>query len=101
MHALNPKNWRNIFKKGDRKMEDNYDPHYELMLKYDDVPSWWFALALVFSTTVALICMYLGSSSFPWWGLLVAMMVAYIFLLFFGGLSAITGIGFVSPLPLH
>ncbi len=80
-------------------MEDHYDPHYELMLNYEECPNWWFGAALLFSTVVALICMYLGASSFPWWGLLVAMLVAYVFLLFWASMQAITGIGFVSPEP--
>lgn len=77
-------------------MEDNYDPHFEVMLKYDDIPTWWFGGALAFSTIVALVCMYLAASSFPWWGLLIALVIAYVFLLFWGSMAAITGIGFVS-----
>jgi hypothetical protein len=72
--------------------EDNYDPHYKLMMKYKAVPDWWFGCVLLLSFTIAMIILYTGHSTLPWWGFIVAMLIGYIFLVFFGAMMAISGV---------
>jgi hypothetical protein len=36
--------------------------------------------------------LYTGNSTLPWWGFIVAMIIGYVFLTFFGAMQAITGI---------
>ncbi|OKL57025.1 hypothetical protein UA08_07344 [Talaromyces atroroseus] len=95
---LNPRRWNlDFFRKGSvpDPMEDHYDPHYELMLKYKAVPGWWYAGVLLLSMVVALVCIYTANSTLPWWGFFVACLVATVLLLTFGAMQAITGIGFI------
>lgn len=48
------------------------DPHYRLMLAYDEVPSWWYFMTLLLSFVIALFCIYNLNSTLPWWGFLIA-----------------------------
>ncbi|KAJ5738648.1 hypothetical protein N7493_001803 [Penicillium malachiteum] len=98
MQNLNPMNWNLKFWSSEVKAdpnEDNYDPHYKLMMNYKAVPNWWFMLVLALSVTVALICLYKGDSTLPWWGFLISCLVAWAFLLIFGAMQATTGIVFI------
>lgn len=91
VQRLNPKNWKLAFWRKNEEAdpnEDNYDPHYKLMMKYKPVPNWWYFIVLVFSVVVALICIYKGDSTLPWWGFLVSCLVAWMFLLIFGAMQA-------------
>ncbi|THY84833.1 OPT superfamily oligopeptide transporter [Aureobasidium pullulans] len=80
-----------------RKVDDpTLDPHYKVMLrnKYKEVPMWWWAGVMVVSWVVGIICLYSIKSTLPWWGYLIALMFTYLFALFFGAQSGITGFGF-------
>ncbi|THW83937.1 OPT superfamily oligopeptide transporter [Aureobasidium pullulans] len=80
-----------------RKVDDpTLDPHYKVMLrnKYKEVPMWCWAGVMVVSWVVGIICLYSIKSTLPWWGYLVALMFTYLFALFFGAQSGITGFGF-------
>ncbi|PMD19683.1 peptide transporter MTD1 [Hyaloscypha hepaticicola] len=72
--------------------EENYDPHYKLMMQYKAVPDWWFGCVLLLSFTIAMIILYTGHSTLPWWGFVVAMCIGYVFLVFFGAMMAISGV---------
>jgi len=72
--------------------EENYDPHYKLIMAYKAVPDWWFALVLLLSFTIAMVILYTGHSTLPWWGFLIAMLIGYVFLIFFGAMMAISGV---------
>lgn len=93
-----PRTW-NVFSKDSanefEQPQENYDPHYKLMLAYKPVPNWWFLVILVLSAVVALVVLYVGDSTLPWWGFLVACIVAWVLLLFFGAMQAVTGVGFI------
>ncbi|KAJ5553733.1 hypothetical protein N7494_003111 [Penicillium frequentans] len=95
---LNPKNWNLTFWRDQAKPDpeqENYDPHYKLMMAYKAVPDWWYLCVLALSVVVALICLYKGDSTLPWWGFLVSCLVAWLFLLVFGSMQATTGIAFI------
>ncbi|KAJ5570081.1 uncharacterized protein N7459_009511 [Penicillium hispanicum] len=97
-HILNPRAWNLAFWKKEAKAEpyqEHYDPHYKLMAAYKEVPNWWYTIVLVLSLVVGLICLYKGDSSLPWWGFLVACLVAWLFLMVFGSMQALTGISFI------
>jgi len=93
-----PRNW-SMFSKNSANVneepQENYDPHYKLMLAYKPVPNWWFLVILALSAVVALVVLYVGDSTLPWWGFLVACLLAWLLLLFFGAMQAVTGIGFI------
>ncbi|KAF8447559.1 OPT oligopeptide transporter protein-domain-containing protein [Boletus edulis BED1] len=88
-------NWR--FWKDDgireRPREDeDIDPHYAEMLKYPDAPNSWYYATFVVSFVVALVVIYKSNSTLPWWGFIIAVLLAIILILFAGALYAITGI---------
>ncbi|KAL8116849.1 oligopeptide transporter 4-like [Apium graveolens] len=59
------------------------DIHTRMMRRYKDIPSWWFYLLLVVTVAVSLVlCIFLNDQvQMPWWGLLFACVIAFIFTL--------------------
>ena len=98
---LVPSTWM-FWKGGETKEEqririladDSYDPHYKLMADYDEVPQWWYGLVLLGSFVVGLGTLYGVKSTLPWWGFIIALLIAAVFILFFGAQYAITGFQF-------
>lgn len=70
------------------------DPHYKVMLQYDECPTSWYVAAFLASFIVAMTCLYVMKSTLPWWGLIVGLLLTTLFMLFFGAQYAITGFGF-------
>jgi hypothetical protein len=67
---LNPARWNWRFWKadnttwgGEKDKED--DPHYRLMLAYEDAPNWWYLTVLIISATIGLVMLYLTKSTLP------------------------------------
>jgi OPT family oligopeptide transporter len=54
------------------------DIHYEMMQKYKEVPAWWYYLLLLISFGIAMGMMYAAESTMPWWGLILAVVIAFI-----------------------
>ncbi|KAJ6905648.1 hypothetical protein NC652_023422 [Populus alba x Populus x berolinensis] len=59
------------------------DIHTKLMKRYKDIPSWWFYLLLGVTLIVALaLCIFLNDQvQMPWWGLIFASAMAFVFTL--------------------
>ncbi|KAF8855994.1 OPT superfamily oligopeptide transporter [Acephala macrosclerotiorum] len=72
------------------------DPHYKMMLAYNEVPAMWYIGILAVSMAVALFCIYNLNSTVPWWGLLLACLLSFLSTLFFGALAGL--IGFNVPI---
>ncbi|XP_010244695.1 PREDICTED: oligopeptide transporter 4-like [Nelumbo nucifera] len=68
------------------------DIHTRLMKKYSDIPGWWFYLMLVVTLIVSLLlCIFLKNQvQMPWWGLLFASVLAFIFTLPISTITATT-----------
>ncbi|KAK8080512.1 OPT oligopeptide transporter protein-domain-containing protein [Apiospora hydei] len=88
------------WKKGNRettneKEEDkkDLDPHYRLMLKYKPAPDWWFGIIFLVATVAGLISIQQTDSGMQWWAFLIAISMAWVFILFIGAQVAITGFG--------
>lgn len=100
--AVDPRTWSTSFYKNSStpdKDQPHYDPHYKLMLAYKTAPDWWYLVVLGISFVIAMAIIYTGNSTMPWWQLIVAMIIGYLFLIFFGAMQAITGVGFlVQPI---
>ncbi|KAF8120919.1 OPT oligopeptide transporter protein-domain-containing protein [Boletus edulis] len=71
---------------------EDIDPHYAQMLKYPDAPNSWYYATFMVSFVVALVVIYKSDSTLPWWGFVIAVVLATISILFLGALSAITGV---------
>ncbi|KAH0827797.1 OPT oligopeptide transporter protein-domain-containing protein [Lanmaoa asiatica] len=80
-----------------RNVDENQelDPHYLEMLKYPDAPNSWYFVTFLLSVIVALVVIYKTDSTLPWWGFVIATLLATVSILFFGALYAITGFGFI------
>jgi hypothetical protein len=93
--VFNPRNWSfDFYRNADvaEEDQDHYDPHYKLIMAYKAVPNWWFGIVLLLSFIIAMALMYSGHTTLPWWGFIIAMLIGYVFLIFFGAMQAITGI---------
>ncbi|XP_043714148.1 oligopeptide transporter 4-like [Telopea speciosissima] len=68
------------------------DIHTKLMRKYEDIPQWWFYILLLLSVAVSLVlCTVLNNQvQMPWWGLLFASALAFIFTLPISVITATT-----------
>ncbi|CAF1256598.1 unnamed protein product, partial [Didymodactylos carnosus] len=66
------------------------DVHCKLMSKYPDIRGWWFLALFLMSLIVSLITVQF-SSLMPWYDVLLAILVAFLFVLPFGILTSITG----------
>ncbi|KAM7270235.1 hypothetical protein ACFE04_029449 [Oxalis oulophora] len=77
-----------VFGKGTKKI----DIHTRLMTKYKSVPMWWFLVVLLANILLSLFaCMYYNQMlQLPWWGLLLACVIAFMFTLPIGIISATT-----------
>lgn len=70
------------------------DPHYKLMLEYEDAPDWWYGVVVIICIIISLACIYSMHTTLPWWGFFLACLFLVVFLLFFGAQYALTGFGF-------
>lgn len=59
------------------------DVHTRLMKRYKDIPSWWFYSMLGATLLISLaLCVFLNDQvQMPWWGLVFASAMAFIFTL--------------------
>ena len=74
---------REIYRRFKASQTEKPDIHTRLMKKYDDIPAWWFYSLMVLSITVSLLlCTVLKREvQLPWWGLIFACGMAFIFTL--------------------
>ncbi|MCJ1378457.1 hypothetical protein MMC17_001556 [Xylographa soralifera] len=90
--------WKGGQSKEQRKLEiladESMDPHYKLMVNYDEVPQWWYLGVLILSFVIGIGTLYGVQSTLPWWGFIIAILLAALMILFFGAQYAITGFQF-------
>ncbi|KAF3654886.1 Oligopeptide transporter 8 [Capsicum annuum] len=72
------------------------DIHTKLMKKYPEIPGWWFHGMLVLSLALSLVLciVWVDEIQLPWWGLLMAATMAWLFTL---PISIITATTNMSP----
>ncbi|GAB4857655.1 OPT super [Ancistrocladus abbreviatus] len=68
------------------------DIHTKLMRRYKEAPEWWFWAILMVNIAASIIaCEYYKSQlQLPWWGVLLACGIAFVFTLPIGIITAIT-----------
>lgn len=74
--------------------DPSIDPHYKIMVNYDEAPDSWYFFAFAASFICAMVSLYVLNSTLPWWGLIFALIVLWIYMLFFGAQYALTGFQF-------
>ncbi|XP_073139597.1 oligopeptide transporter 4 [Henckelia pumila] len=74
---------REIYGRFRASYKQKEDIHTRLMKRYQDIPSWWFYVLLAVTIGASLIlCIFLKDQvQMPWWGLLFACVMAFIFTL--------------------
>ncbi|CAL9088237.1 unnamed protein product [Musa textilis] len=74
---------REIYERFRASYKGKPDIHTRLMKKYENIPEWWFFLLLAVTFTVSLIlCTVLNDQvHLPWWGLIFACGMAFVFTL--------------------
>jgi len=87
---LKPSAWM-FWKPSEPTEEDLKDPHFRLMLRYKDVPNWWFGLVLILAFAVSLVCIYEAESGMSWWAFIVSIALSAVLILFMGAQYGITG----------
>lgn len=75
--------YREIYDRFRVSYKEKEDIHTRLMRKYKDIPSWWFYILLAITFVVSLfLCIFLHKQvQMPWWGLLFASAIAFVFTL--------------------
>ncbi|CAK7324482.1 unnamed protein product [Dovyalis caffra] len=88
------KNILKLWKKTKTAVKDEFsDVHTRIMKKnYDVVPQWWFTVILIISVALALFAVegFGKQLQLPWWGLLLACLIALLFTLPVGVVQATT-----------
>ncbi|KAL6012709.1 oligopeptide transporter 4 [Asimina triloba] len=76
-------NGREVYERFRASYKGKEDIHTRLMRKYKDIPDWWFYLLLVLTVALSLVmCTALKHEiQMPWWGLLFACVMAFVFTL--------------------
>ncbi|GLT70333.1 hypothetical protein SLA2020_424200 [Shorea laevis] len=73
---------REIYQRYRASYQGKEDIHTKLMRKYKDIPSWWFYILLAVTIAVSLLlCIFDKKVQLPWWGLLFASGMAFVFTL--------------------
>ncbi|XP_057479005.1 oligopeptide transporter 7-like [Actinidia eriantha] len=72
--------------------EKTMDIHTRLMRRYKQVPEWWFWLILAINIAATIFaCEYYNDQlQLPWWGVILACVIAFVFTLPIGIITAIT-----------
>ncbi|KAH6833122.1 oligopeptide transporter 4 [Perilla frutescens var. hirtella] len=74
---------REIYERFRASYREKEDIHTRLMRHYPDIPSWWFYILLAITFTASLmLCIFLNDQvQMPWWALIFACIIAFVFTL--------------------
>lgn len=74
---------REIYERYKVSHQGKEDIHTRLMKRYPDIPLWWFYMLLAATLIVSLVlCIFMNNQiQMPWWGLIFASILAFIFTL--------------------
>ncbi|GFZ03611.1 oligopeptide transporter 4 [Actinidia rufa] len=92
---------REIYERFRASYKGKEDIHTRLMRNYKDIPSWWFHPLLGVTIAVSLVlCIFLNDQvQMPWWGLLFASVIAFIFTLPISVITATTNMSVPKIFP--
>ncbi|KAI8098534.1 OPT family small oligopeptide transporter [Halteromyces radiatus] len=83
-------NGKDIWNRFKSARQDSDDIHARLMDNYKEVPDWWYAVLFVCSLGAGFATIVVYPSDMPWWSLIIAVILAFIWLLPVGIITAIT-----------
>lgn len=70
------------------------DPHCKMMLRYDEVPNWWFLVVLLISILFAVMLVIFYPLETPVWAIFLVILVNFIFLIPISAIASMTGFTF-------
>ncbi|KAF4355791.1 hypothetical protein F8388_011976 [Cannabis sativa] len=90
---------REIYQRYSASYKGKEDIHTKLMRRYKDIPSWWFYFLLGVTLLISLaLCIFMNDQvQMPWWGLLFAAAMAFIFTLPISIITATTNQASFTP----
>ncbi|OAD76693.1 hypothetical protein PHYBLDRAFT_142208 [Phycomyces blakesleeanus NRRL 1555(-)] len=83
-------NGKDVWERFKSARQDSDDIHARLMDRYKEVPDWWYALLFVISLGVSFATITVWPSDMPWWALIIAVVLAFVWLIPIGIVTAIT-----------
>lgn len=82
--------WRDMW--GAVKGDGKKDIHARLLMRYKDVPWWWFGIITVIVLAVCIITMEVYHTEMPVWGVLVAFAMAIVYIIPVGTVYAVANL---------
>ncbi|KIJ67177.1 hypothetical protein HYDPIDRAFT_25652 [Hydnomerulius pinastri MD-312] len=73
-----------------RSMFEQPDVHARLMSKYRQVPEWWYIVIFVITFGFGIVCIEVWPTEFPVWGFVLALLIAFFYIIPVGMIQAIT-----------
>ncbi|KAI8831019.1 OPT oligopeptide transporter protein-domain-containing protein [Chytriomyces cf. hyalinus JEL632] len=70
---------------------DSEDIHAQLMDVYPDVPDWWYYSILLVTAVMGIAVCQFGGFDLPWWGVILAILLALVSMIPIGVIQAISG----------
>ncbi|KAI9327897.1 OPT oligopeptide transporter protein-domain-containing protein [Obelidium mucronatum] len=82
----------NAFKQA-RDEVDSLDKHVKMMEAYPDIPDWFFLIFMLVCIAGALLVSIFTPFGMPWWGIFFNVFLVSLFVIPYGSIQAITGVG--------
>lgn len=74
------------------KLQEKPDVHMRLMKQYKEIPDWWYVVVFVIFFALSIVTIEVWDTEMPVWCLVIALLIAIVFLLPVGVIYALTNI---------
>lgn len=81
---------KQVWKRAHRALDQQLDIHARLMAKYPQVPEWWYMALFVIMFIFGVVCIKIWPTDLSVWGFMLALVIAFIFIIPIGMIQAIT-----------
>ncbi|KAG2155226.1 OPT oligopeptide transporter [Suillus bovinus] len=81
---------KQIWAQSRRSIEEQPDIHARLMARYRQVPEWWYLVIFVVMFVFGIIVIEVWPTQFPVWGFVLALLIAFLYIIPIGMIQAIT-----------
>lgn len=82
--------WKPIQIQFKRSLREQPDIHAQLMSNYSQVPEWYYACIFIFTFAFACVCVQVWDTGLPIWALIIALLIALVYIVPIGMIQAIT-----------
>ncbi|KAG0691921.1 OPT oligopeptide transporter [Suillus ampliporus] len=81
---------KQIWAQSRRSIDEQPDIHARLMARYRQVPEWWYLIVFVAMFVFGIIVIEVWPTQFPVWGFVLALLIAFFYIIPIGMIQAIT-----------